>query len=95
MKEGHTLYQLNDSDGSPYGLLETNAPASEVKKLFGITYRSNSEDYSELSENERQICIKAEDDGNAIDALADILSSRGYEAEHIYVEEIGPFDEDE
>lgn len=95
MKEGHTLYQLNDTDGQPYGLLSTNAPKAEVVELFGITYRSTPEDYSELPENERQICIQAEDNGDAVEALADILSARGYEAERVYVEEIGPFDDEE
>lgn len=80
------VYQLEDTDNMPWGLIRTDAPSDEIAKWFYHYYNHNDEGgLDDLSEEQLkemefpQECYSA--------GFAKLLVIKGYQANAFYVEE--------
>ena len=77
------VYQLEDPDNEPWGLIKTDAPSEEITKWFGHYYNDDG-GLSDLTDEQCEEIGFPEDLGT--EGFVKLLQINGYTASQFYVE---------
>jgi hypothetical protein len=78
------VYQLEDPDNEPWGLIKTDAPSEEITKWFGHYYNDDGK-LNELTEEQCEEIGFPEDLHS--EGFAKLLVIKGYQAKQFFVED--------